>query len=69
MHECLALNNETRKTRSTLIDLNSVGLNYCIFMISLDKSSENCDVTDDLSTKQCFPSKTTDVNYLIKYLI
>ena len=69
MHKCLALNNEIRKTRSTLIDLNSVGLNYCIFMISLDKSSENCDVTDDLSTKQCVPSIITDVNYLIKYLI
>ena len=59
---CVSLNNEPCKVMSTLIDLNPVELDYCPFMISLDKCSGSCNAVDELSTKICAPSKTKDVN-------
>ena len=36
--------------RSTLVDLNPVGLNYYPFMVKLDKCSGSFNSVDDLST-------------------
>ena len=60
--KCMFLNEESCTTRSTLIDLNPVVLNYYPFMISLDKCSESCYTVNDLSTKICVPNKTKYVN-------
>ena len=60
--KCMFLNEESCMTRSTLIDLNPVVLNYYPFMISLDECSESCYAVDDLSTKICVPNKTKYVN-------
>ena len=48
-------------TRPTLTDLNSVELNYYLFMISLDTCDGSWNTVVDLSTKICIPSKTKDV--------
>ena len=50
------------KPAPSLIDLNSVGLNYYSFMISLDKCNGSCNSVDDLSVKICVPNKTKSVN-------
>ena len=57
-------------TISTLIDFNSVELNYYPFMISLDKCNGIFNAADDLSMKTCVPSETKDVNVKVlkKYL-
>ena len=60
--KCVSLNNEPCMTRPTLIDLNSIELNYCSFMISLDKFNGSCNVVDDLSAKICVSIKTKDAN-------
>ena len=49
-------------SRSTLIHLNPVELNYYPFIINLDKYNRNCIAVDDLSPKICVPSKKKDVN-------
>ena len=45
--------------RSTLIDLNTVELNYYPFMISLHKVTGSCNV---LSPKICVLKETKDIN-------
>ena len=45
--------------RPTLIDLNLLKLKYYPFMISLDKSTGNCNV---LSPKICPPKETQNIN-------
>ena len=60
--KCVSLDNEPCMTGPTLIDSNSIELNYYSFMISLDKCNGSCNVLDDLSTKTCASSKTKDVN-------
>ena len=50
------------KPAPSLIDLNSVGLNYHSFMISLDKCNRSCNSVDDLSAKICVPNKAKSVN-------
>ena len=55
-------NNEIYITRATLIDLNSVQLNYYPFMIGLVIYDGSCNAFDDLSIKVCVPSKTKHVN-------
>ena len=50
------------KPAPSLIDLNSVGLNYYSFMISLDKCNGSCNSVDDLSAKICVPNKAKSVN-------
>ena len=57
--KCLSLNDERCMVRRTLIDLNSVELEYHPFMISLDKCSGSCNV---LSPKICVPKATKDIN-------
>ena len=51
--KCMSLNNEQRKTRPFLSDLNSVELNYYPFMISLDKCDGNCNAFNNISGKIC----------------
>ena len=60
--KCVSLDSETCMTGLTLIDSNSIELNFYSFMISLDKCNGSCNVLDDLSTKTCASSKTKDVN-------
>ena len=50
----------------TPIDLNPFDLNYCPFMISLDKCGGSCHVVDDLQ-KRVFSSKQK--TYILKYFI
>ena len=59
---CLWLNNETCITSPTLLVLNPVEFSYYPFMISLDKCNGSCNAVDDLSTKECVPSQTKDIN-------
>ena len=49
--------NKPCMTRSTLIDLNAVEVNYYPFMISLGKCYGSCNTVDDLSTKMCLRVK------------
>ena len=44
--------------RTTLIDLNPVGLKCYPSMVSLDKCSGSCNSGNDASTKICVLSKT-----------
>ena len=39
--------------RPTLIDFDSIEINYYSFMTSLDKCNGSCNVADELSTKIC----------------
>ena len=52
--------------RPTLIDLNSVELEYYPFMISLDKSRWSFNSVDDLFTKICVQNKTKDMDIKLK---
>ena len=56
-------------SRPTLIDLNPVELKYYPFMIGLGKYNGICNDVDDLSTKICVPSKTTDINVQVFNII
>ena len=58
--KCVSFSNEPCMTRPTLIDLNSVELNYYLFMISLDKYDGSCNGGDNLAMKICVSSKTKD---------
>ena len=49
-------------TIPTLIDSNSIELNYFPFMISLDKCNRSSNSFHDSSTKICVPSETKDAN-------
>ena len=54
----MSLNNDPCIISLTLIDLNSIELNYYPFTISIDKCSGSFNVVDDVSTKICVPSET-----------
>ena len=54
--KCVSFSNEPCMTRPTLIDLNSVELNYYLFMISLDKYDGSCNGGDNLAMKICVSS-------------
>ena len=56
---CLFLNDEPCMVRPSLIDLNSVELQYYPFMISLNKCTGSCHV---LSPKICPPKETKNIN-------
>ena len=60
--KCMPLNNEPFIARPTLIDLNPVEINYYSIVISLDKCNGSCNVVDDLSTKMCVSSETSDAS-------
>ena len=55
--KCVSLNNNPCIARPVYINLNSLELNYYLFMISLVKCNEMCNVADDLSTKIYVSSK------------
>ena len=38
-------------------------LNYCSFVISLDKCNESCDTLTKISARICVTNKTEDVNF------
>ena len=58
----MSLNNDPCIISLTLIDLNSIELNYYPFTISIDKCSGSFNVVDDVSTKIWVPSETKDAN-------
>ena len=58
----MSLNNDPCIISLTLIDLNSIELNYYPFTISIDKCSGSFNVVDEVSTKICVPSETKDAN-------
>ena len=58
----MSLNNDPCIISLTLIDLNSIELNYYPFTISIDNCSGSFNVVDDVSTKICVPSETKDAN-------
>ena len=58
----MSLNNDPCIISLTLIDLNSIELNYYPFTISIDKCSGSFNVVDDVYTKICVPSETKDAN-------
>ena len=53
----ISFNNERCKTRLFLIVLNLVELNYCPFMITLDKCNGNYNNFKDISDKICVPNR------------
>ena len=53
----MSLNDELCMIRPTLIDLNSIELNYFSFIFNLDKCNGSCNVVDYLSTKYVFRVK------------
>ena len=55
--------------RFKIIDLNSIELNFYLFMVILDKCNESCIVAADLSTITCVLSETKDVNVNVFYMI
>ena len=59
--QSMSLNNKQCKTRHFLTDLNPVGLNYYLFMITLDKCNRNCNTFNDISDKIYVPVKTRDI--------
>ena len=61
--------NEPCIARPTLIDLNSIKLNYYPFMISLDDRTGSYKVIDDLSSKICLHSKIKDINVKVFNMI
>ena len=60
--KCVSLKHGSWMTRPTLIDFDPLELNYYPFKIGLDKCSGSCNVSYNLATKICFPSRTKDVN-------
>ena len=64
----ISFNNERCKTRLFLIVLNLVELNYCPFMITLDKCNGNYNNFKDISDKICVPN-TEDVYLSVFNLI
>ena len=66
--KCMSLNSESCTARPTLIDLNTVELNYYPFMISLDKSNEVVMLLMTSLKKHVFPVKQ-DVNVKVLNMI
>ena len=59
----MSLNNEQRKTRSALINLNPVELHHYFFMISLDKYHGNCNTLTKISGRIFVTNKTENIYY------
>ena len=59
----MSLNNEQRKTRSALINLNPVELHHYFFMISLDKYHGNCNTLTEISGRIFVTNKTENIYY------
>ena len=59
----MSLNNEQRKTRSALINLNPVELHHYFFMISLDKYHGNCNALTEISGRIFVTNKTENIYY------
>ena len=65
----LSLNNEWCETRTALIDLNPVELNYYQFMISLDKCNGSCSILTVYLAKFVSQNKIEDANLRVFNLI
>ena len=65
----LSLNNERCETRTALIDLNPVELNYYQFMISLDKCNGSCSILTVYLAKFVSQNKIEDANLRVFNLI
>ena len=65
----LSLNNEQCETRTALIDLNPVELNYYQFMISLDKCNGSCSILTVYLAKFVSQNKIEDANLRVFNLI
>ena len=48
--KCVSLDNEPCMTKSTLVDLNHIELDYYSFIMNLDKCNGSCHVADNLYT-------------------
>ena len=64
----MSLNDEPCIVRPTLIDLNPVELKYYLFIVSLYKCNESCNV---LPPKICVPKEIKDINVkvLVNFLV
>ena len=61
--------NEPCMTRRTLIDLNSIELNYYPFLISLDKCNGGYNADDDLSKKIYVLCNAKNINLKVFHMI
>ena len=61
--------NEPCMTRRTLIDLNSIELNYYPFLISLDKCNGSYNADDDLSAKIYVVCNAKNINLKVFHMI
>ena len=63
---CVLLSNQNRDIQATLINLHpneySQGVNYCPFLVKLDRCVRGCNTLNDLSNKVCVPNKTENLN-------
>ena len=71
--KCIYLNNRTRITRPTLIELSPDEYNqllcYYSFMDNLDKCNKSCNTLDNLSIAICVPNKLGIVNLSVFNMI
>lgn len=63
----MSLKNKHCMDSTTLINLNSIEIDFDLLMVSLDKCNRNCN--DPLSRKICVSSKTKDGNIKVINII
>ena len=64
--KCMSLNDEPCTVRTTLIDLNPIGVKYYLLMISLNKCTGSCNV---LFQKIYAPKETKGINIKVFNII
>ena len=60
--ECLSMNNQTRRIRAKVIDINNKEPTFDPFSVSVNKCSVSCNNINDPYAKFCVPSSIENIN-------
>ena len=67
--ECISMNNQERKTRTKIIDINNNEPTFYPFSIKVDKCSGSCININDPYTKLCILSSIKNINVKVSNLM
>ena len=67
--ECVSMNNQVRKTRTKIININNNEPVFCPFGIKLNKCSGSCNNINDPYAKMCAPDAVKNMNLKVCNLV
>ena len=67
--ECVSMNNQERKVRPEIVNVNSKGPIFYLFNIKTSKCSDICNNINDLYAKLCVPNVIKNLNAKVFNLI